>query len=264
MSKLAIGLLTAAAVLVAGLAFASYRFYRYIEYDPSFCGSCHLMEQAWKTWQAGPHHTVNCHTCHQQDIGDRLRIVWRWATQDVHDVPPHTRLARRVCEDCHVSQDARWAQIAETAGHNIHVTRADLDCLSCHLPSLHAVAPQAEACQTCHTAARMNIGGMVAFHCTTCHNFLAKGDQGIFPEPAACLACHATMQVKGETFPAGGPMAFPCADCHKPHSKPFLQFQDCLSCHTSVLEDRAHFERRALTGCIQCHKPHTWSAAQWP
>lgn len=120
MSKLSILVLMAAAVLIAGLAFAGYRFYVYVEYDPTFCGSCHLMEQAWRTWQAGPHKTVNCHTCHQQDPGDRARIVWRWATQDVQDVPPHTRLARSVCESCHLSQDSRWAQIGETAGHTIH------------------------------------------------------------------------------------------------------------------------------------------------
>jgi len=264
MSKLAIVVLAAATVLIAGLAFAGYRFYTYVEYDPTFCGSCHLMQNAWQTWQAGPHTAVNCHVCHQQHMGDRARIVWRWATQDLQNVPPHTRLARTVCEQCHLSQDPRWAQIGDTAGHDIHVKRAGLECLACHLPSLHAVEPKVEACQTCHSAARMNIGGMVAFHCTTCHTFLATAARGMFPERETCLACHASMQVKGETFPDGAPMAFGCADCHKPHSKPVLQFQDCLSCHPTVLEDQAHFERRALTACVQCHMPHSWRAATWP
>jgi hypothetical protein len=263
MSKLVIVLLIAAALLIVGLAYGSYRLYVYVEYDPAFCGSCHIMETAWKTWQAGPHHQLTCHMCHQQNIVDRARIVWHWATQDTQHVPPHTQLDRRVCEGCHLSQDPHWPQIAATAGHKIHVMRAGLQCLSCHLPSLHAVEPRVEACQTCHTAARTNIGGMVGFHCTTCHNFLAKAAAEILPERETCLACHATMQVKGETFPEGAPMAFACVDCHKPHTKPFLQFQDCLSCHTAVLEDQAHFERRAFTSCVQCHQPHSWRAMEW-
>jgi hypothetical protein len=162
-----------------------------------------------------------------------------------------------------MGQDRHWAQIAETAGHKIHVMRANLECLSCHLPSLHALEPRVEACQTCHTTPRTNIGGMVGFHCTTCHNFLAKAAAEILPERETCLTCHATMQVKGETFPEGAPMAFACVDCHQPHTKPFLQFQDCLSCHTAVLEDHAHFERRALTSCVPCHQPHRWRATEW-
>jgi len=264
MSKLAIVLLAAGAMVIAGLAYGGYRFYVYVEHDPTFCGSCHLMEKAWKTWQAGPHQPVSCHTCHQQGIVDRARIVWHWATHVYQNVPPHTRLARKVCEGCHVSQDHRWKQIKGTAGHQVHVLRADLDCLSCHLPSLHAVEPTVEACHTCHTAARTHIGGMVAFHCTTCHTFLAKTEGERGPTRETCLACHGTMQVKGETFPESAPMAFTCADCHKPHTKPFLQFQDCLGCHSTVLEDQAHFERRALTNCGSCHKPHSWRAVGWP
>lgn len=264
MPKLVIVLLAVAALLIAGVAYGSYRFYVYVEYDPSFCGSCHLMETAWKTWQASPHNQVTCHACHQQGIADRARIVWHWATRDYQNVPPHTRLARRVCEGCHVSQDSRWTQIGATAGHKVHVLRADLECLSCHRPSLHAVEPKVEACQKCHTAARTNIGGMVAFHCTTCHNFLGKAEGAILPERETCLACHATMQVNGETFPEGAPMTFTCGDCHKPHTKPFLQFQDCLGCHAAVVEDQTHFERRALTDCVPCHKPHSWRAAAWP
>lgn len=263
MSKLTIAVLAMAVVLIAGLAYASYRLYVYVEYDPAFCGSCHIMERAWRTWQTGSHKQVNCHTCHQQDIVDRARLVWHWAMREYKEVPPHTRLARQVCEGCHLSQDPRWAQVRETAGHKIHSMRAALECLSCHLPSLHAVEPQTEACQQCHTAARTSIGGMVGFHCMTCHNFLAKAAAEIMPERETCLTCHATMEMKGETFPEGAPMAFACADCHKPHTKPFLRFQDCLSCHTAVLEDHAHFERRAFTGCVQCHQPHSWRAPEW-
>ena len=264
MPKLLIVLLIAAAIGIVGLAYGSYRLSIYVEYEPAFCGSCHIMEAAWQTWQAGPHHQITCHQCHQQNIVDRTRIVWHWAIHDAQHVPPHTQLNRQVCEGCHLSQEARWPQIAATAGHKIHVMRADLPCLSCYLPSLHAVEPKVEACQKCHTAARTNIGGMADLPCMTCHNFLATTEAEILPQRETCLTCHATMQVKGATFPEDAPMAFNCSDCHKLHAKPVPQFQDCLGCHTSVLEDPIHFERRALTTCVECHQPHSWRATGWP
>ena len=96
MSKLAVALLTLGVVLLAGLMFGGYRLYDYVENDAAFCGSCHLMQQAWQTWQAGPHKEVSCHTCHRQDLGDRARIVWHWALREYESVPPHTRVARQV------------------------------------------------------------------------------------------------------------------------------------------------------------------------
>lgn len=266
MSKLVIALLAIGVVLSVSLVYGGYRLYDYVENDADFCGSCHLMQKAWTTWKEGPHQDVTCHMCHQQGIVDRARIVWSWATRQYASVPPHTHLARQVCEGCHMSPNAGWEQIGDTVGHRIHVGRVNLECLACHLPSLHAVQSQVTTCQQCHTAARTNIGGMGAFHCTTCHHFLvkAKDDAEILPQRDDCLACHATMQIKGETFPEDAPMVFACGDCHKPHVKPLLQFQDCLGCHASVLEDQAHFDHRAFTDCIKCHRPHSWKAMAWP
>lgn len=241
-----------------GIAWGGYRLYDYAENDPAFCASCHIMETAWKTWRAGPHKEVNCHICHRQYIQDRIRIVWRWATADLEKVPPHTRLNREVCESCHLNDKMKWPQIRKTAGHEIHVLRADLQCLSCHLPSLHAVQPKAEDCVKCHAQARINIGGMGGFHCTACHQFLVPKEAGLEPKRALCLSCHAAMQLKGETFPAKAPMQFECAACHKPHTQPILRFSDCLGCHPQVADDKRHFERKALTQCVTCHRPHTW------
>lgn len=247
-------------ILALGAALGGYRLYDYVENDPRFCASCHIMETAWKTWSEGPHKNVNCHVCHRQGIEDRARIVWRWATADIHQVGPHTRLAREVCESCHLNEQAKWPQIAKTAGHDIHVVRAGLDCLSCHLPSLHAVQPKAEDCVKCHAQARVNIGGMTGFHCTTCHQFLVATGEGLEPKREVCLTCHRGIQLKGETFPETAPMQFECANCHKPHTQPILRFSDCLACHTKIAEDRAHFERKALTECVSCHRPHSRKA----
>lgn len=247
-------------LIVIGFSLGGYRVYDYVENDPTFCGSCHIMEPAWRTWNEGSHNGVNCHVCHRQGIEDRTRIVWRWATSNIEKVSPHTQLARQVCESCHLNDKVNWPQISKTAGHEIHVLRADLPCLSCHLPSLHAVKPKAEDCVKCHAQARVNIGGMSGFHCTACHQFLVPIEVGLEPKRLLCLNCHAGIHLKGETFPAKAPMQYECAACHKPHTQPILRFSDCLGCHPQVAEDRRHFERKALTQCVTCHRPHSWKA----
>lgn len=251
-------ILAAVVILVIAAILGGYRFYDYVENDPRFCGSCHIMQTAWQTWQQGPHKSVNCHTCHRQNIQDRTRIVWSWAISSIEKIPPHTRLDRSVCEGCHINDKVKWPQIAKTAGHKIHVMKAELQCLSCHLPSLHAVKPKVEDCAKCHAQAWLNIGGMRGFHCTTCHRFLVPQEAGLEPKRELCLACHQAMQLKGETFPVAGPMKFECANCHKPHTQPVLRFSDCLGCHPKVAEDKMHFEMKALTRCVTCHRPHSW------
>ncbi len=265
MRVLKIVLLVLLLIIIGGIGYGGYKVYDYTEHDPQFCASCHIMQTAWKTWAAGAHQNVHCKTCHQQDIVSRARIVWSWAKGEVENVPPHTRLDRAVCEQCHFSQNGSWKQVGETVGHRQHVLKADLQCLSCHLPSLHAVEPKAEDCQKCHASSQMNIGGMKDFHCTTCHNFLAQGQkvEAMLPERETCLECHQGMQIKNETFPEDGSMAFGCAECHKPHTQPFLSFADCLACHLDITEDQAHFDHKALTDCIKCHKPHDWKAQGW-
>lgn len=249
---------------MTGLAYGGYRLYLFTEYDPNFCASCHIMEKAWETWAAGPHKKLHCKACHSQDILTRARIVWSWTINKTEEVPPHTLLDKRVCEKCHIARSERWVQMKNTAGHMVHVTKANIQCLACHYPSLHNFEPEVIDCLRCHDKARINIGEMKDLHCTTCHNFLAKGKgEELMPLRGLCLECHEDMQIKNETFPKNGSMEFECAKCHKPHTKPFLDFSDCLACHIEITESKDHFNHKALTGCVKCHKPHDWKATEW-
>lgn len=252
-------------IIAGGVSYAGYRTYNYIEHNPGFCASCHLMNKAWNAWASGPHQTVSCKACHKQDILKRSLMLWNWAINKTEEVQSHTSLDKKVCEKCHLSQKENWKQVGETAGHRLHVKKANLQCLACHFPSLHVFKPKVEDCERCHSNSRVNIGGMQDFHCTTCHDFLAKGKQAksIMPTRDTCLACHQEMQMKNETFPVDGPMVFNCSDCHKLHTKPFIKSSDCLSCHTEILVSKDHFERKTLTICTKCHKPHDWTAKRW-
>ena len=116
MARFRIIALSIVLLVVVGIGFAGYRSYQYVEHDPQFCASCHLMATAWTTWKQGPHNKLDCHVCHQQSIQDRVRIVWSWAISDIKNVPPHTRLNRRVCEDCHLNDKANWPQDQQDGG----------------------------------------------------------------------------------------------------------------------------------------------------
>jgi hypothetical protein len=42
--------------------------YNYIQNDPKFCTTCHLMNTAFSTWNSSAKHSLNCHTCHESDM----------------------------------------------------------------------------------------------------------------------------------------------------------------------------------------------------
>ena len=51
-------------LVLAGGGRAGYRAYDYVENDPQFCDSCHLMDTAFRSWEESVHWDVNCHECH--------------------------------------------------------------------------------------------------------------------------------------------------------------------------------------------------------
>jgi len=80
-----------------------------------------------------------------------------------------------------MSNNAKWQQVGETAGHKVHVGRLNLDCLQCHFPALHQFRPQAKDCRRCHSKTQVNIDGMGDMHCLVCHQFLAADEAKIVP-----------------------------------------------------------------------------------
>jgi hypothetical protein len=146
--------------------------------------------------------------------------------------------------------------VAETAGHRVHFERLGLQCVQCHSKGLHEFVRPTEACSGCHVGTVSAETGMAAFHCVTCHDFLATDHPLGDPRRADCLDCHGHMQVHGERFVPDAPMRFPCQQCHYPHDGRLPTVQDCLGCH--------HIRGFGLHGvpahgdCMSCHQPHLW------
>lgn len=264
-SRLLAGCLMAFCISVVGLlTFKGYGYYQYVEHDPAFCNSCHLMEHAFATWKVSVHKDINCKSCHHSDPMDRMRFAVKSALNLTESVGKHTKLDGEVCQSCHYSGDSNMRQVADTVGHKKHVGQLGLQCLTCHVSTkenLHVFLPSPKNCLTCHTKSENNAGSMKEMHCTACHSFLDKDEAAVLtPKPETCLSCHSGMQVRDEVFSDDNPMPFACSDCHKPHTKPYLVALDCLTCHTDLFDNKEHINlgQSGMTDCVSCHRPHDW------
>lgn len=205
-----------AVVMGAGIfTVTSYKVYDYVENDPRFCRSCHIMKTPFKKWSESPHHMVNCHECHKQTKKESLHQLWMYVTQRPDAVIHHPELDHKTCAQCHMSNDTQWKRIQETAGHKIHFEKAGIECLDCHMKGIHEFVRPIDACVECHSDKPGNIGKMAFLHCLQCHNFLGEGKQTLIPSSEVCQECHKKIQTekihppykKGEE----------CLSCHKPH-----------------------------------------------
>lgn len=257
LSRLAKVLLIIIALLAVGMGVFAYRGYQYVQHDPHFCQSCHIMEEPFEKWSASPHHLVDCHNCHQQGTKEKLWQVWFYVTRRPDKVVHHPQLNHTVCAQCHLSKDPQWKLIGNTAGHKIHFEKAKIDCLGCHMGGVHEFLRPVDSCLNCHQDKIEGPGKKMAFmHCTDCHNFLAQ-KEGLTPDRSTCLTCHQKIKVEKEVFPTEAPMSsFDCSTCHKPHEKIKPDKEICLSCHADITS--THYNMGPEATCTQCHKPHLW------
>src|SRR3990172_261132 len=243
--------------VVLGLGGFGFMTYNYVENNPAFCASCPILQDAWVRWAQSPPQQITCHSCHVQSQVDSARLLIKWVTLHPTAVERHAVVEVDRCTQCHTSKDKRWPQIAETAGHKVHFSRAGIQCLDCHGQGIHRFTPPAEVCKKCHANVVIKARGMATLHCTTCHNFLAQGGELAHPSRKDCLDCHKTMKVKSEVFSTSGPMLFECGTCHKPHTQPLPARKDCLACHPEPQLVGLH-QKLAHADCVSCHRPHLW------
>lgn len=200
---------------VSLLSVASYKVYDYMEHNPQFCQSCHIMKEPFKKWSESPHHMVNCHECHKQSKLESLHQLWMYVTQRPKEVVHHPNLDHKVCAQCHLSRDPQWKRVQETAGHKIHFEKAGIDCLDCHMKGIHEFVRPVDACVECHTDKPGKMGKMAFAHCLECHNFLAEGKDTLIPTSEVCQGCHKKIQT--EKIHPPYKKGTECIACHKPH-----------------------------------------------
>jgi hypothetical protein len=66
------------------------RYYTYIQKNPEFCNSCHLMEEAYTAWQKSGHRFIVCQDCHQLGIIEQNRLLIKFVFSTDRKTPePH-------------------------------------------------------------------------------------------------------------------------------------------------------------------------------
>jgi cytochrome c nitrite reductase small subunit len=233
-----------------------WRYYKHTKEDPQFCVSCHLMQEAVKTWQKSSHRDFTCQTCHVLSMMEQNKLMISFiikgtqiTKQDHGRVKPWNS-----CKRCHIDEVAQGSiTLRKSYGHAQHVFMQNISCSQCHTGNLHKFSPNEQACSQCHTDKMLHGMGMEGLSCLKCHTYSAKVPKMITVE--RCLECHRDVPVKGT-------MAnLKCYDCHHPHGKIKPSSQDCLkTCHGNEAKVGQHdiHMTKAKLNCLDCHKAHIW------
>ncbi|MBE0528301.1 MAG: NapC/NirT family cytochrome c, partial [Thermoleophilia bacterium] len=130
----------------------------------SYCGSCHSMEQAYRSWERGAHSTVACAECH---IPPGLFASLKWRTTEARNIwltylnmkpgnDSQPRPASANCITCHPLKELMGIPGKLRMPHATHINQNNLECIDCHDHTAHAREGQSSAvsmapCTMCHT-----------------------------------------------------------------------------------------------------------------
>ncbi len=303
-----IALFGGAAALLLLMSGSGLAAYDYMMHDNDFCKGCHIFVPSGQAFVRpdtgtyllvntveGGHDSLSCHACHPFEIKAQTKELFYWIADRPEEVPPHAKVPRTICEQCHVQGDAKetWQRVASTAGHRIHLESdsaalRDVACLSCHARSAHRFQPADTTCaqQGCHLTddVRIRLGRMASrfqpenldpneelLYCNSCHQFTAEAQfvtldsasSTLSPGEGQCLACHEMRALLAEFDPARDPHAGDCGNCHDPHTdvKPADALKSCADaqCHADWRAVPFHVgaaHRKAAQRCETCHQPH--------
>src|SRR5574341_2452820 len=246
-------------ISVLGIVLA-VRYYNYIQKNPEFCNSCHLMEEAYKDRKSTGHSSMVCQDCHHLGLieQNRLLVTFVFTTERKRPEPHGIETPWKTCTKCHWDEAAQGSlTVNKSTGHARHVFMEKLACKECHSRTVHAFRPDQDACLRCHADWKIHGGGMSDISCLQCHAFSTKRREAFIPDRNRCLSCH--RKSTKTSFPDRAPMArLNCYECHKPHEPIRPTDADCLRCHTRevLLLKPVHKSDRP---CKTCHVPHRWS-----
>jgi hypothetical protein len=280
--KLAVGA-AGGAVLLLVLA-GGLKTRDYMMHDNDFCRGCHIFVPSGQllvqpdtgtyllvNQLEGKHDTLSCHACHPFELKAQAKELFYWIVERPDKIPPHAKVPRTICEQCHVQGAARktWQRIASTAGHRTHLesdsaSLKDTQCLTCHARSAHRFTPADTTCaqKGCHLTddVKIRLGRMAArfdpahmkplpneeqLYCNSCHQFTAEAQfvsldsaaGTLRPGERQCFACHEMRQVLATFDPDKDPHSGSCGMCHNPHTdaKPKDALKSCAdaNCHST-------------------------------
>ena len=234
------------------VAIPSILIYDYTQNNPKFCTSCHVMNEAFETWEMSVHGDLNCHACHEASMAESMQHVYDVLTKNPSEVTKPVEIENELCEKCHASADPQWHQVLNTAGHKVHVFGDDEEvvCIECHGMELHVFRPGKEACVECHSPDHLHGSETMTVDCTSCHHFLLDADS-LDPMRDDCLVCHSNKEDLTLSMPSDAHLESTCTSCHNPHGE--VTAEPCSTCHD--VDEGIHSVPFHLL-CTSCHVPH--------
>ena len=278
-AKVILGVAVVAVVGVASVMM--YEAYDYVQHDNQFCLECHLMQDPFEAFAQSAHRGLGCKACHRPNIVQRSEMGLAQIVVNPDSIRVHAHVPNEICAECHIEGDPEeWRQIANTAGHRIHLESDDpalegLNCVECHSSGVHQFTPTDQTCGQggCHENVEIQLGAMadLTIHCATCHDFArpvsadAEGEvveTALRPEANECLSCHEMRSMLAD-FPEDEPHDAECGACHNPHeqAEPAEAVLSCATggCHEAPA-DLTPFHRGldsgVLNDCTSCHEAH--------
>jgi nitrate/TMAO reductase-like tetraheme cytochrome c subunit len=263
----------------------------------TFCGTCHIMDPFYDSWQASEHRTVKCIECHiPPGLENTILAKLNGAGQVVDDVlnrvsmKPSAKVANFSCmrDGCHVREELDQPPGPDRSYFFDHDKHLEQDTFGIAIE-----------CATCHSHVRGETHFEVNTNvCVVCHlgriednpdkTILASLHGGEVPggEPSSApfaAALANTVTSNADSPPASGALepeapveahaktpSSDCLNCHEPPDKPFeyrglmvnhsefLEFgTECSSCHYGVTA------APRTIGDQECYSCHVFGVDRW-
>ena len=280
-------------ISITGAGYTAYNLYDFTQNNPKFCVSCHLMQEAFETWEQSEHAEINCHECHHLSIPEANMLMFKFIVHRPEEVPDRhgaVIVPWKNCIQCHWEKDERYpraSSINTSRLHAKHYFMEQVECSKCHGYKIHEFLPEDRFCVMCHEGKTVHGAGMEELACLNCHT---DRQADLRPDRDKCLYCHGSEDIDWcdpeisacldlkyfspdqKVLDAAikidlekdSPMQFPCATCHHPHESKRPDWGNCLDCHRNVLVVGAHGLHIQEMGldCKQCHRPHKWTVTE--
>lgn len=245
--------------------------------QPDFCGSCHIMKKAYKSWGDSKHRDVKCVECHYAP-GEAHAIkakfkglgqLFTYIATEEEEVRKPTRINDLSCmtSKCHPEQTLKEDKVIfKEKIFYIHKTHFDktiegqqLHCDTCHqhiASDQHFQVPKM-ACFLCHFKnSEFNEGRA---KCSLCHEIPTK--------PLQKQKKEADSDEKPVTHQSLEEAKVPCQSCHYEliRGEGGIKEENCFQCHdlSNEMLEKTH-ERKLMheqhvakqnANCFDCHEP---------
>jgi nitrate/TMAO reductase-like tetraheme cytochrome c subunit len=245
--------------------------------QPTFCGSCHIMQKAHKSWEKSKHKNVKCVECHYAPGESHamkakfkgLGQLFTYLATEEGEVRKPAVINDLSCmtAECHPQQKLKEDKVSYNKRiYYIHKTHFDqtiegqkLHCDTCHqhvTPGLHFQVPR-EACFLCHFKnVQFNEGRS---KCSFCHDIPTK--------PLQKQKKEGNDDEKPVTHQSLEEAGVPCQSCHYEliRGQGRIIQEKCFVCHDYSEEmllqsnNRKLMHKQHVTGqnanCFECHEP---------